>query len=149
MDNPYQAPVTASPLATSEQQVAPEVIRALGGTKGWVRFLGVLGFVMTAFIILAGIAVLFGSNQGALSPFDHSLLSLVYFVMGALYFYASFKLNQYASKIRVLIDQSSQANLADALEAQRGFWKYVGICTIVGIAFYLLLIFFVIAKFAS
>ncbi|MEJ6645521.1 MAG: DUF5362 family protein [Akkermansiaceae bacterium] len=77
------------------------------------------------------------------------MLSGVYFVSGTLYFYAAFKLNQYASKIRVFLSQASQANLAEALEAPRGFWKYVGICGLIVIVFYVLMAIFVAAKFTA
>jgi hypothetical protein len=149
MDNPYQAPATASPLASTDHEISPDVIRALGGTKGWVRFLGVLGFVGTAFIFIASLGLLMGAGRMGSHPFAPGLLAGIYVGAGVLYFFAAFKLNHYASKIGVFISQASQAHLADALEAQRGFWKYVGICALVMIVLYVLTIVLVAARFVA
>lgn len=148
MDNPYQAPTTASPLAGTDHEVSPDVIRALTGTKGWVRFIGVLGFVVTAFIFIASLGLLIGAGRIGSYPFKPGLLAGIYFGVGILYFFAAFKLNQYASKINLFISQATQANLADALEAQRGFWKYVGVCVLVIMVLYVFTIVLVAARFS-
>ena len=133
MDNPYQIPGTLNVTAnaSTELAVSPEGVRVLAGTKGWVRFLGVLGFVMTAFMVIGGIGIM-AMTIG---------IGISYLVFSALNFFAAFKLNQYASRIGALMLMPSELGLLGALEAQRGFWKYVGIMGIVTIAFYVLAIF--------
>jgi len=142
MDNPYQTPETLNVAASAptERPVSPEVIRAMGGTKGWVRFLGVLGFVTTALMVVAAIGILFLSQKSGMGGLFVGM-GLGYLFFAALNFYAAFKLNQYASKIGALLMRPFEVNLVEALEAQRGFWKYVGVMAIVVIAFYLLAIF--------
>ena len=149
MDNPYQAPTSLDSVSHSGPEVSPDVIRALAGTKGWVRFIAVLGFIVTAIMLLACLGMLLGGNTSrGFYPMNPSVLAGVYFVVTVLYFYTAFKLNQYASKIGSFIFNASQENLVLALDAQRGFWKFVGIMVIIVIVAYLLVIVMVASLFA-
>lgn len=143
MDNPYQTPqslgVTANAPSASYGQVPDQVIRALQGTRGWVRFLAVLGFISTTFMVLGSIGIMVTMNRGMFGELA-MMFGLVYFVFAVLNFFAAFKLNQYASRISALLMARSELSLVEALDAQRGFWKYVGIMAIIVIGLYLLAI---------
>jgi len=96
----------------------------LARTKGWVRFIGVLSFIGAAFVALGMLAmVAFASKAGAV------MLPIVvlYGAMVAFYIYAGLKLNGYASAITRLIYSGRVADLEDALDQQRAFWKFAGI----------------------
>ena len=51
MDNPYQTPETLNVESNvnlgANEAVSAEVIRVLTATKGWVRFMAILGGVMS------------------------------------------------------------------------------------------------------
>lgn len=131
--------VTANAPMASNGQVTSEVIRALSATKGWVRFLAILGFIMTAFMVIGSLGIIVtmgGSYMGGLGV----IMGLAYLVLAILNFFAAFKLNQYASRISEMLVVPSEIKLVAALEAQRGFWKYVGIMAIVVIVIYVLAI---------
>jgi hypothetical protein len=118
------------------------VIEQLRRTKGWSRFLGIIGYISCGFIVLAGIALalnglVMGSAMGVSKGFI-VLMSMFYFVIAASYFYPSFKLNQYASRIGKLVQQPTEDNLVSALDAQRVFWKFVGIFMMVTLIIYAL-----------
>ena len=153
-NNPYEASVSNNPPAAttfahqhSGGAVSGAVIDQLRRTQGWARFLGILGFIVCGFMILSGIALaLMGSAMGSamgksgVFPGFGALMGMVYIVMAAFYFYPSFKLNQYASRIGKMVQQPTEENLVSALDSQRVFWKFVGIIMMVTLILYVLVI---------
>jgi hypothetical protein len=125
--------VTRNVSAQGGQQVSSLVIEKLAGTQGWVRFFSVLGFIIFGLIMLVAVGALFLGGMGV-------LISLIYIVMGALYFFPTLKLSQYASRIARLRVSRSEVDLSAALEAQRSFWAFVGIVTVVVLCLYLVII---------
>lgn len=144
MDNPYSAP-TSNPsgresLGFSQEGVTQGVVSQLARTKGWVRFLGVLGFIGACLALLGGLGMMgaagFMGKAMAAQPqsaqvkgFGEGLfyaLGIGYLIFGFLMFYPSLKLNQYASAIARLIYTGKAEDLADAIERQRAYWKFTG-----------------------
>jgi hypothetical protein len=139
-ENPYASPSVSNLGATHPGgEISSQVVDMLSRTKGWVRFLGVLGFIATAFILLASVAIFATGGAGEFGEMG-AAIGAGYLVMGVVYFYASFKLNQYASKIGAFVLQPTSATLSTALDAQRGFWKFAGVLTIIFMVIYLLAI---------
>ena len=124
--------VTRNVSAQGGQQVSSLVIEKLAGTQGWVRFFSVLGFIVFGLMMVVAVGALFLGSTGA-------LISLIYIVMGALYFFPTLKLSQYASRIARLRVTKSEVDLSAALEAQRSFWAFVGIVTLVVLCIYLVI----------
>ncbi len=125
--------VTRNVSVQGGQQVSSLVIDKLAGTQGWVRFFSVLGFIVFGLMMVVAVGALFLGSTGA-------FVSLVYIVMGALYFFPTLKLSQYASRIARLRVSRSEVDLSAALEAQRSFWAFVGIVTVVVLCLYLVII---------
>ena len=147
MDNPYESPSALDSLAQTPNQTAisAAVIKPLQGTKGWARFLAILGFILSAFIALAGLMmVVMGAGIGEQMGFGRfgAMVGMIYFVMAFLYFYPALKLNQYASRIGLLLQNPTEANLVTALDAQRSFWKFVGIMMLIVLSLYALIFIF-------
>jgi len=148
MDNPYAASAPSYPTPAYQAQglVDPLVVQALQGTKPWVRLCSVMGFISTGFILLASLAMLFGgafmTAQKQTFPFAgfQFLLGLLYAAMGVLYLFPSIKLWKYGSSIVRLMGTGSNADLVEALDQQRSFWKFVGIMILVMIALYIVAI---------
>lgn len=133
---------TGSFSSAEEEGVSSLVIEKLAGTQGWVRFFSVLGFIVFGLIMLGAVGALFLGSMGA-------LISLVYLLIGALYFFPTLKLSQYASRIARLRVTKSEVDLSAALEAQRSFWAFVGIVTLVVLCLYLVIIVVTCAGAAS
>ncbi len=74
-----------------------------------------------------------------------AFIGVIYIIFGVIYFIPTFKLNQYASKIKLLVHAPSEKNLVEALDKQRSFWKVVGIFMILTIALYILAIIGIVA----
>ena len=100
-------------------------------TQPWVRFLSIMGFVAAGLMIVAGLV---GGGVGAASGSPEMIVLLfLYPLMGVLYIYPSLCLLRFANSIRTFQHAPTAQNLEAALDAQRSFWKFVGIITIVSI----------------
>lgn len=118
------------------------MLEALKATKPWVRFLGILGYIASAFILLAGIAVIgIGLLQGGGGSGGGLLfagLGVVYLLMGVLYIFPARFLNGYASAIEEALGaRYKSAAVERALRQQKSFWRFVGILTVVMLVLYI------------
>ena len=111
-------------------------------TKPWVRFLSIVGFVTAGLTILAGVG--FGFVGLATGQVQMLIMFGVYPVLGILYIFPSLYLYRYADRIRDFLVQGQQYELDAALEAQKSFWKFVGIFTLVCLCLYPLILLIVI-----
>ncbi len=124
--------------------VSEDMLEALQATRPWVKFLAILGFVVMAFMIIAGLFMFVGFSfvpvRPGLPPFLGPILGIVYLVM-AIFFYLipCLYLLRYGNAI-TRIPASGQTALEDALKQQKSFWKYMGIFAIIVIAVYVLVI---------
>jgi magnesium-transporting ATPase (P-type) len=141
MENPYQ---TSAPSAypASSGSVTPGVLQALAATKPWVRLCSIMGFIGAGFMILAGLLMMAGGAAATLNPSRGAaglagmpvIAGVFYILFAALYLIPSIKLWRYGTAILRLISSNSPADLENALEQQRGFWKFVGIMMLISIA---------------
>ncbi|AZI27739.1 MULTISPECIES: DUF5362 family protein [Pedobacter] len=122
----------------------------------WAKFLSVVGFVISVFIILAAFSIpaLVNSNpaiaaqMGQLGASGATIITVIYFVMGLLLFYPSILLNRVANKGKQGVLFGDQENLNQAISNLKSLFKFWGIVTIAIIAFYFLMIFLVGAGMA-
>jgi hypothetical protein len=93
--------------------------------------MGILGFVTVGMMLLFGLgaAVAVLATQGG----EAALLLAVYPLMAVLYVLPSIYLMRYANRIRDFIAQRQQHQLEAALDAQRAFWKFMGIFALVSL----------------
>ncbi len=144
--SPYQTPntVVQTQAQNSDNAVSIMIIGILVRTRKWVRLCSVLGFIGSAFMVLAGLFMMIsGGTLGASSGMGGAAygggvmlgMGLLYLVFAILYIYPSLRLWQYASSISRLESSSASFDLETALDKQRSFWKFVGImvCIILGL----------------
>ncbi len=135
--NPYQSPAT--PFGPREGQpdidtLLYEATQSLTQTKPWVRFLSVLGFVASAGVILAVVAIsLAAGGAGAPGPFE-LIIVIPMFVL--FYFIPSLLLWNYASRIAEFQRSRTTLTFSAAIAAQKSFWKYLGILVLVIMCLY-------------
>lgn len=145
MDNPYSAPASnpagRESFGFGQEGVTQGVVSQLARTKGWVRFLGVIGIIGAGLMILCGVGMFAtaGSIGKLIESQPQSVKSpgletgflvaagIAYLIFGLLVFYPALKLNKYASAISRLIYTGRSSDLEDAIEQQRAHWKYVGV----------------------
>lgn len=144
--NPYEPP-RAGQLFPDESKpdsntVPPAIIEILRQTKPWVSLLGVLGFVGSALMLLAGFGIALSGAAGGRSPFgDKSVIAgvgLGYIVLAGVNVIPALSLFRYGSRIGRFLRDPSVDRLGTALSQQRSFWRFVGISTLLLLGFYVL-----------
>lgn len=121
------------------------VLGMLTTTYKWTKFLGIMGFIGCAFIVLAAFSMMalgnsFSNMEGM--PYaglmTGSLLGGIYLLMGLLYFFPSLYLYQYAEKLKVAIHTRSEEQLILALDKNKAFFRFIGIMMVVTLIIYFL-----------
>jgi hypothetical protein len=161
-NNPYSSPAAnlyGSSTSGAADAVAASTIAALAGTKPWVRFMSVLMWIGVVFMLLGALALgaisMIGVAKQASSPANpfggaqFLVLAVIYGVMAFVYIYPAIKLWKYANRIGSLNSTRSVADLDAALNEQRGFWKFIGVMTILLISLYFVAIIRFVAFGAS
>lgn len=156
---PYPGAAGAAPVAVSAQQLAyvapgmeavvvtPRALEMLRQTRPWVSFIGtvmlVVGVLAIAGAVIATVVV--ATRQGSVMgiPF------LLYLVVGLLYLFPGIYLRRYAGRIRDALNLRSSEHLESALEAQKSFWRLVGILVALLIGLYVLLILYAVVGLAA
>lgn len=126
--------------------VSDEAIMYLQTTQKWTRFLAVLGFIGTGFMVVFGLmfSLLFntiGSFQEGLGtmPFGSSF-GLLYVAIAALYFFPSLYLYKFSNFSRAAILTNNSDDLTNAFKYLKIFNKFIGIITIAFLALYPILL---------
>ena len=121
--NPYRPP---NELADSSGlDPSKRTTQLLQETRPWVRFLGIIGFVMVGFMIVGAIALLVSSLAGM--GVQGIIMSAVYGLLAFVYVYPSMFLLRYASRITEFVSAGTVESLDNALAAQKSFWKFAGV----------------------
>jgi len=131
LKQPYQAPV-----------VSPGTVNLLDRTRPWVMFLSIMGFVAAGFMLLGGLGV--GIAGLATQKPEFAVIAILYPLFGLAYIFPSLYLYRYAKRSQALLANPNFQQLESALDAQRSFWKFAGIMTIIGIASTILIFMFAI-----
>lgn len=143
MDQPHEGrPMTPpiSPVMPAEVVVSGVASEMLKQTKPWVRFLSILGFVICGLMIVGG--ALFGVIGAASGQPEMIFMLFLYPLFGVLFIFPSMFLFRYANYIRDFLDNRDSHDLDAALEAQKSFWKFMGIYMLVVLCLYAALIVF-------
>ena len=128
--------------------VPPGSIQALKETRPWVLFLAILGCIGTGLMVLAALGMLLAgtaisSSTSMPAGFSYGMMagmSVAYLVLGLLYLYPIVKLLKYSGAIKRLIQSGAAADLDEALQQQKSFWKFVGIVAIIMMVLYPVLV---------
>lgn len=140
---PAYAPVQPQPPDYGlSGEVSGEVVGILRSTKPWVRFLSVLGFLGLALLVLGCLAIMVlpVGPMGSMPLGPRVGAAFVYLLVGLIQFPAVLFLHRYAGRIASLATSGAPIDLEDALRAQKSFWKYVGILTLVMMILYALVL---------
>jgi len=112
----------------------------------WSYFLGIIGFILTGFIVLCAFFVgtifsLMGRLQQTPMPVGvGGIMSFIYLLFAVFYFFFSFYLYQFGYRIKKGIMFNDTAEVTNALGKLKSFFKLWGITTIVILCFYALMI---------
>ena len=137
-DNPFLPPssnLNARDSFSAAPDVSTSVMEGLARTKGWVRFCGIMMCIMFALVTLQFLLAVVGVNSMA-GPNQSRAYALGTtfggFVFGLLfYLWPAIRLLRYSKAIGLLLERRTAVELEEALNIQRGFWKHIGIITLI------------------
>ena len=140
--DPYQTPLAHPDKETAElTTVPPLVIEHLRGTRPWVRFCSLTGYIASGFLIL--IALYTVRMIYDILPLHYSLLlGFFYLIMAILFIFPSIYLSRYEKSITHLTVSHRLEDLEQALADQRAFWKQMAIMILLILTLYLMTIAF-------
>jgi len=123
--------------------ITGEMIEAMRGTKSWVMLIGILMFIAAAFTVLVAIMMMFGSaamvGKGQSAPPGVFLgIGIVYLVTAVIDLFLGLHLVKYASAIGRLLASGQSADMEDALNQQRKFWKLAGMLALIMIVVFVI-----------
>ena len=130
-------PLPASSSSAATTSPSPVAVH-LQRTQPWVRFLAIMGFIIAGFMVLTGLAV--GAIGAATGNYQTLGIMVLYPIMGVVYVFPSIFLLRFADRIKTFVASGQEQDLAGALDAQRSFWKFAGVLTIVSIVMSLLFV---------
>ena len=118
----------------------------------WAKFLSIIGFIMCGIIILVG--VFFGSVFSTLTsgygnnPYDDlsasaasglgTMAAVFYIIFALIYFIPTLFLYRFATKTKTALASDDQVVLNASFQNLKACFRFVGILTIIMIAFWLL-----------
>lgn len=118
-------------------------------TAKWARFLAIVGFVMTGFIVLAALfaGTLLSTMSGgssSLGLLSSTSVTITYLLVAGLYFFPCLFLLQSSQKLTLALESGSSEDLTAAFEKLKNFFRFVGIMTLVIISLYALMLVFLV-----
>lgn len=111
--------------------------------RKWTMFFAILGFIAIGLMALGAIVIMLiaaaGGTFGGMPQAGFlGAFSIVYLVIGALYFFPVYYLLKFSTNMRKALEQSDQKMLEDSFLNLKSHYKFVGILTIVVFGIYIL-----------
>lgn len=147
--NAYGSPSeSANPIESGVLSAA--MISNLKGAYPWIRFIGIIGFICSGLYVLGAIAMIakgaffasvfnnaFGSATTTVLSGElvGGLYGFFFIVSGALLFLPAFFTFRFGSKLRSYFLTYNNTDLEIALKSNWSLWKFMGILTIISLAF--------------
>jgi hypothetical protein len=137
---------SADPSAISFPELTPESAAYLLKAAKWGKFLAILGFIATAFLVIAGIAMGFIMNRVSeeMMPqpiqFPPAVLSVFYIIFAGIYIVPVIYLNSFCNQAIRAIHRSDTPTLTMAFKNLKNLFVFLGILTIVVLVLYMLAI---------
>jgi hypothetical protein len=147
-DNPFEVSTSAigdrSPRERDvmSAEVTTRTIEMLSQTRPWVQLIGVLMWIATVILAICSIVMIVLSFMGPNPNPVVGGMGVIYLLVILVYWAFAKSLTSYASRINALKASESVADLEDALEAQKGFWRLAGIITVVFLLLYVVILVF-------
>jgi len=123
--------------------------RFLSETAKWGRFLSIIGFIICALMIIAGIVftLLISSSKNVFDDYNSSpikfgalgpVIGFFYILLAILYFFPCLYLNRFSNKMTRAINSEDQVSMTAGFENLKSLFKFCGVVTIIIIACYVL-----------
>ena len=120
----------------------------------WAYFFAILGFIGIGFMVLAGISMgavfsMMGNEKlGAVYPFSAWLISALYLILAAFYFFPVLYLFRFADKMKAAFRSSDVRVLTDSFINLGRHYKFLGIMVIALFGLYFVIIIVLISSYS-
>jgi hypothetical protein len=114
-------------------------------TAKWGKLLAIVGYIISGLIIIAGIVILlagnaFGELLGPGGGAIGTVASVVYILLGAVYFYPSLKLHRFALAVPDAFRRADQEQITYAFQNLKSVFRFWGVLTLVILGLYALVV---------
>ncbi len=142
MDNIKEETTVVDKAQIKELTISPLSINFLNETGGWTRFLAIIGFVFVGLMVVVAIfagTLLSNMPGGDAMPLGGAVLSIIYLLMAALYFFPILYLYKFGKQIKEALSSKENRTLEQAFENLKSHYKFIGIMMIVLLGSYLIM----------
>lgn len=120
----------------------------LSETGKWARFLAIVGFIFLGLMVIAGIylSITFSSLEPYDSPYGVNPSGMVaamgvgmmifYILFAVIMFFPLLFLLRFANKIKTALAANDQELLNTSFQNLKAYFRFIGIITIIGLAFF-------------
>jgi len=130
---------TNTEIAKESIEIEKEGLMHLFETRKWTMFLSVLGFIFIGLMMIAALVVLTVSSKGFGFGIAFFIMMLIFIVI---YFFPIYYLFKFSELSKIALSTKDNSQLTNALMYLKKHYQYMGILTIIGLSFYLLMFFF-------
>lgn len=120
-----------SPSLSIDEQVREHIT----GTAKWAKFLAIVGFIITALMVIAafsmGAVMSMMPQQTGMMKVGGAGFTIIYLIIALLYFIPCLYLFQFATRTEKALRSDLQETLVSSLSSLRRFFKFVGILTLI------------------
>jgi len=142
-ENPYQSPETPIVPEISKNSgvsITETMFQHLYEASPWLRFIGIVGYIISGVIVVVGILSAFGMAAASflsddLGMFPVWILALVYIPLGVLLFFPAHFTYNFGKKLRNYRFSGSIEDLELAFKNNKSLWKFNGILYIIYLSF--------------
>lgn len=131
-----------------KMRLTPMAENFLMAATRWAKFLSVLGFILSGFILILALA--FGTIISALGAMGGSsavaagvpaaLGTIVYLIVSVIYFFIAYFMYNFASKTQKALTSRQEQLMEDGMKSIRNYFQIIGIMAIIGLALFVVII---------
>jgi Family of unknown function (DUF5362) len=134
-------------LLNSELQIDSIAHSHLAETAKWSVFLSIVGFVLSGILVVVALFAgtflgSMNSGLGAAPVIGAGLITVLYLIIAALYFFMSLFLYRFATKMKAALYSNDQDTLNNSFLNLKNLYKLMGILTVIYLAFIVLAMIF-------
>jgi hypothetical protein len=141
-----------TPSSLFELTIDHESSQYLTETARWGKFLAIVGFVTCGLLAIASFFIgailsrnpfsVYGAEgaAGAAGAIGGTFITLLYLAISVLYFFPCLFLYRFSVRLKAALRDNDQVKLNQSLKSQKSLFKFVGILTIIVLAFYALVL---------
>ena len=133
--------VTTEITTQANPPLSAEALNFLNIAAKWAKFLAIVGFVLTAFMIITGITLAFimkplETQIPVFAEVPGFLVSLIYLVVAGISLLPVLFLNSFANNVPRAIKRNDSAYLTKASKSLKNLFAVIGLLTILALVLY-------------